>query len=85
MGMNSAAYMDHNATTTLRPEAAAAVRGGLGLTGNPSSVHRFGRLVRRAIEDARDAVAVGIWLASDQGGDSKPRGFIREGNLLTIR
>ena len=57
MGMNSAAYMDHNATTTLRPEAAAAVRSGLGLTGNPSSVHRFGRLVRRAIEDARDAVA----------------------------
>ncbi len=35
--------------------------------------------------DARDAVAVGIWLASDQGGDSKPRGFSREGNLLTIR
>jgi hypothetical protein len=35
--------------------------------------------------DARDAVAVGIWLASDQGGDSKPRGFIREGDLLTIR
>ena len=57
MGMNSAAYLDHNATTTLRPEAAASVRGWLGLTGNPSSVHRFGRLVRRAIEDARDAVA----------------------------
>ena len=35
--------------------------------------------------DARDVVAVGIWLASDQGGDSKPRGFIREGDLLTIR
>ena len=35
--------------------------------------------------DARDVVAVGIWLASDQGSDSKPRGFIREGDLLMIR
>lgn len=34
---------------------------------------------------AQDVVAVGIWLASDRSDDSKPRGFIREGELLRIR
>ncbi len=34
---------------------------------------------------AQDVVAVGIWLASDRGNDPKPRGFIREGELLRIR
>lgn len=51
-------YLDHNATTTLRPEAAAAVGEAMGRVGNPSSVHRHGREVRRIIEDAREQVAV---------------------------
>lgn len=50
-------YLDHNATTPVRPEAAAAVADALGRHGNASSVHRFGRLVRRAVDDAREAVA----------------------------
>ncbi|MCH8891767.1 MAG: aminotransferase class V-fold PLP-dependent enzyme, partial [Myxococcales bacterium] len=50
-------YLDHNATTPLRPEAAAAVAEALAMTGNPSSVHRFGRHARRKIEAAREAVA----------------------------
>ncbi len=55
--MTPAVYLDYNATTPVRPEAAAAVAEALGLTGNASSVHHFGRLARRKLEDAREAVA----------------------------
>ncbi len=50
-------YLDHNATTTLRPEAAAAIAAALRIGGNPSSVHAAGRQARRLIEDAREQVA----------------------------
>ncbi len=55
--MTQTTYLDHNATTPLRPEAAAATTEALAMTGNPSSVHRFGRHVRRKIEAAREAIA----------------------------
>ena len=54
--MNDPVYLDHNATTTVRPAAIEAVCDALALTGNASSVHRHGRLARRFIEDARDDV-----------------------------
>jgi cysteine desulfurase len=50
-------YLDYNATTPLRPEVLAAMSAAAGLVGNASSVHRFGRLARRAVEDARESVA----------------------------
>jgi cysteine desulfurase len=49
-------YLDWNATAPLRPEAAAAISTALARCGNPSSVHRWGRASRRAIEEAREAV-----------------------------
>ena len=54
------AYLDHNATTMLRPEAAAAVMRalaapGMGL-GNASSVHAEGRAARKLVEAARSQV-----------------------------
>jgi cysteine desulfurase len=55
--MEHAIYLDHNATTPVKPEAAAAMAEALAECGNPSSVHRFGRLARRRVEDARDRVA----------------------------
>lgn len=55
--MSVSGYLDHNATTPVRPEAAAAVADVLAMTGNPSSVHRFGREMRRRLEDAREQVA----------------------------
>lgn len=51
------AYLDHNATSPVRPEVAAAVARALSLPGNPSSVHAEGRAARAALERARDAVA----------------------------
>ena len=50
-------YLDHNATTPVLPEVADAMSEALRRTGNASSVHRFGRLVRRAVDDARENVA----------------------------
>lgn len=55
--MSTAIYLDHNATTPLRPEAVAAINDGMRIGGNPSSVHAEGRRARRVIEDARESVA----------------------------
>lgn len=51
------AYLDHNATTPVRPEAVEAMVAALGLAGNPSSVHGEGRAARAAVERARAQVA----------------------------
>lgn len=50
-------YLDHNATAPLKPEVKAAMGQAMDLVGNPSSVHAFGRSARRAVEEARAAVA----------------------------
>ena len=50
-------YLDHNATSPLRPAVKAAMVAALDVTGNPSSVHRAGVAARRIVEDARQAVA----------------------------
>lgn len=51
------AYLDHNASAPLRPEAREAVCAALDWAGNASSVHREGRAARNLIENARDKVA----------------------------
>ena len=53
-------YLDYNATAPVRPEVATAMTSALDLCGNASSVHRFGRLARRTIEDAREAIAAAV-------------------------
>jgi cysteine desulfurase len=55
--MNPPVYLDYNATAPLRPAAAEAMAQAQGLTGNPSSVHSFGRQARAAVETAREQVA----------------------------
>ncbi len=51
-------YLDHAATTPLRPEAAAAMEPYLGdAYGNPSGVHAVSRRAKNAIEEARERVA----------------------------
>ena len=50
-------YLDHNATSTLRPEARAAMLAAMDCTGNASSVHGEGRAARKLIDDAREQVA----------------------------
>ena len=56
--MNAAfAYLDHNAGAPPAPTVVRAMAEALALGGNPSSVHRTGRLSRRLVEDARAKVA----------------------------
>lgn len=58
------AYLDHAATSPLRPEAAAAMGPWLaGGFGNPSGSHRIARAARAAVDDARDVVAAGLGVA----------------------
>jgi cysteine desulfurase len=56
------AYLDHAATTPLRPEAAEAMRPFLTgeRFGNPSGSHAVARAARTAIDEARDIVAEGL-------------------------
>lgn len=57
-------YLDYAATTPLRPEAREAMLDVLaGRWGNPSSVHRWGREARAALEDARARFAAVIGAA----------------------
>jgi cysteine desulfurase len=51
------AYLDWNATTPLRPEAASAMLEASSRWGNPSSVHRRGQVAREIVERARGTVA----------------------------
>jgi cysteine desulfurase len=50
-------YLDHNATSPLRPEAREAALAAMEAGGNPSSVHAEGRAARLFIENARAEVA----------------------------
>ncbi len=51
-------YLDHNATSPVRPEVAEAAQPYLAATfGNPNSIHRFGREAREAVENARQEAA----------------------------
>lgn len=50
-------YLDHNATTAVKPEVIDLLQGLLRDTGNPSSQHAAGRKARKYIEDARAQVA----------------------------
>ena len=51
-------YLDHSATTPVRPEVAEVMAKYLTqYFGNPSSIHSFGRVGKKALEEAREQVA----------------------------
>ncbi len=63
----SLVYLDNNATTRPAPEVVAAmVTTMTDLWGNPSSVHRFGQLARRAIDEARGRLAILVGCAENE-------------------
>jgi len=53
-------YLDHAATSPLRPEAKAAMEEGFALWANPSSPHAEGRKAKQALEDARARVKAAL-------------------------
>ncbi len=59
-------YLDYNATSPVKPEVIEAIAEALAITGNPSSVHQFGRDAREAVEQARDRVAAMIGARADE-------------------
>jgi len=51
-------YLDHNATTPMRPEVLEAMRPYLEARfGNANSIHSWGREAKRALEEAREVIA----------------------------
>jgi cysteine desulfurase len=76
-------YLDHAATTPLRPEVLEAMLPYLGgAFGNPSSAHAFGRQAREALDDAHERLARSI------GGDAREVVFTSggtEANNLALK
>jgi cysteine desulfurase len=60
------AYLDHNATAPLRPEAREAMLAAWLRFGNPSSAHLYGRAARKIIEDGRAVIAFFVGMAADE-------------------
>ncbi len=60
-------YLDHAATTPVRPEVLEAMTPFYGPRfGNPSSTHRWGREARAALDEARERVARCLGAAPDE-------------------
>jgi cysteine desulfurase len=60
-------YLDHAATTPVRPEVLEAMLPYFGPRfGNPSSMHRWGREARTALDEARERVARCLGASSDE-------------------
>ncbi|MEW5808992.1 MAG: cysteine desulfurase family protein [Actinomycetota bacterium] len=52
-----AVYLDHAATTPMRPAAIEAMTAAFSTVGNASSLHGSGRLARRRLEESRETLA----------------------------
>ena len=60
-------YLDHAATTPVRPEVRAAMDPFYGAQfGNPSSAHRWGRAARAALDEARERLAATFGARADE-------------------
>lgn len=75
-------YLDHNATSPLRPEAKEAMLRAMDVLGNASSVHAEGRAARKLLDDSREAVAqalgvIGPMVVFTSGGS--------EGNNMAVK
>jgi len=65
--MPAPVYLDHSATTPVRAEVFAAMEPFYGPKfGNPSSIHRWGREARAALDEARERLAATLGAHSDE-------------------
>jgi cysteine desulfurase len=58
-------YLDHNATSPLRPEALAVAQAAFEAGGNASSVHAEGRAARALVDEARETIAAALGCLPD--------------------
>ena len=89
--MKLRSYLDHNATSPLRPEARAAMVAAFYCIGNPSSIHAEGRAARQIVEDARETVAAVFEVEASQvyftsGGTEAANWLLqpRRGEMLAV-
>jgi cysteine desulfurase len=76
-------YLDYNATAPIKPAVRVAVTEAMERYGNPSSVHRYGRIARRYVEDARASVAAFVGVKPAQvvftGGGTEANNMVLVG------
>lgn len=75
-------YLDHNATSPLRPAVREAMLAAMAVGGNASSIHAEGRAARKVLDQSRSALAVALgclppMIAFTAGGS--------EANALALR
>jgi cysteine desulfurase len=75
-------YLDHAATSPVRPQAKAAVLAALELSGNASSVHAAGRAARDALETARGQITT--FLGADRERLVFTSGGVEADNLAVM-
>ena len=83
-------YLDHNATTPLRPEVTEAMSRVLGeVYGNPSSTHAEGAAARREVDHARERLAALLACEPRQlvftGGATEANNMALQGMAPTLR
>jgi cysteine desulfurase len=88
--MTQPVYLDHAATTPVRDEVMAAMAPFFGPRfGNPSSVHRWGREARVALDEARERLAVCLGANADEvcftSGGTEGDNFAILGVARTLR
>src|SRR5690242_12971946 len=67
LAMPEPIYLDHAATTPVRPEVREAMEPFFGPRfGNPSSIHRWGREARVALDEARERMAACLGARTDE-------------------
>jgi cysteine desulfurase len=59
-GERRVTYLDHAATTPMRPQAVDAMTAQLTKLGNASSLHGSGREARRGVEEARETIGAAV-------------------------
>ncbi|GAB2545708.1 cysteine desulfurase family protein [Brachybacterium huguangmaarense] len=80
------AYLDHAATSALRPAARSAFLAAADVLGNPASTHASGRRARAVLDDALDSLATDLgvprtWLILTSGGTEADNLAVRGGAL----
>jgi len=88
--MTQPVYLDHAATTPVRDEVMAAMAPFFGARfGNPSSIHRWGREARVALDDARERLAACLGAHADEvcftSGGTEGDNFAILGAFRTLR
>ena len=59
-------YLDYNASAPLRPSVVKAMNNAMSLVGNPSSIHKHGREIRKSLSAARTVISNAVGAGSSK-------------------